>query len=210
MKDLLNLNLIKMINSVYYPIRNVLVPNFKGELKMIPFELGGDLMDLPSKFRDLVHNMTKHLPILGGISYLTVDSRVVNKGTTHRRGGAHIDGNYIPQICGWGGSGGWKVGEGGRELSSEHHKLSYQSNTGGMLIVSDHPSCMAWQGQFEGEAKIGGDCSHLDLGEGKTLKPNVAYYGNSQFLHESLPLDETVHRNLVRITLPMDYPLITN
>jgi hypothetical protein len=40
------------------------------------------------------------------------------------------------------------------------------------------------------------------------LEPNVVYYGNSQFLHESLPIDETVHRVVARITLPIDYPVV--
>lgn len=78
-----------------------------------------------------------------------------------------------------------------------------------MLIASTYPACRAWNGTFEGKPGIGGDCSKLTgLDGGFILKPNMAYYGNSQFLHESLPIDKTVHRVIVRITLPMDYPVI--
>ncbi len=37
---------------------------------------------------------------------------------------------------------------------------------------------------------------------------NFEIYGNSQWLHESLPIDKTTHRVVARITLPMDYPII--
>ncbi len=36
----------------------------------------------------------------------------------------------------------------------------------------------------------------------------MVYYGNSQWIHESLPINDSVHRNLVRITLPTDYPFV--
>jgi hypothetical protein len=56
---------------------------------------------------------------------------------------------------------------------------------------------------------IGGDCSHIDLNGGFILKPNMIYYGNSQWIHESLPLEEEIHRNLIRITLPLEYQLLS-
>ena len=62
---------------------------------------------------------------------------------------------------------------------------------------------------FEGKPNEGGDCSHIKTEDpGFILIANNLYYGNSQFLHESIPLDKPVHRTMVRITLPMDYPLI--
>jgi hypothetical protein len=74
-----------------------------------------------------------------------------------------------------------------------------------MIIASNYSACMGWNGKYEGEAKEGGDCSHLDLGEGFMLKPNTVYYGNSQFIHESLPMDKDVFRVLFRITLPINH-----
>jgi len=201
-----------MIQSISKELCAVEIPRHEGQFKMMPFELS-DLLTVPEKFRDLVGKMIESLPIKKGISFLTVDCREIQAGNSHRRGGAHIDGNYIPENSvkgNWGGGNGWKVGEGGRVLSSEHHKLSYESETGGMLIVSDYAACKGWNGDFEGKPYVGGDCTRVKLDEGFILKPNVVYYGNSQFIHESLPISENVFRHLVRITLPIDYPQLFN
>ncbi len=200
-----------MITSISKELYKVKIPNYKGEIKMLPFNLE-NLSTVPTKFKKLVTEMIKTLPIKQGIAYLTIDGKTIEKNKTHRRGGVHIDGNFIKNINEWGSSGGgngWKVGEGGRILSSEHHKLSYQSKTGGMLIVSTSPGCKGWNGKFKGNPYVGGDCTKIKgLGKGFILKPNTIYYGNSQFLHESLPIEKPIHRVLVRITLPMDYPVI--
>ena len=198
-----------MITSISKELCEVQIPHFDGEIKMLPFSLE-NLLEIPNKFKDLVSKMLEVLPIKSGIAYLTVDGKLVEEGKTQRRGGVHIDGNYLPELkWGNGGGNGWKVGEGGRILSSQEHKLSYESQTGGMLIVSNYPSCKGWNGVYEGSPYVGGDCTRLDgLDEGFILKTNTVYYGNSQFLHESLPIDKTTHRVMVRITLPMDYPVI--
>ena len=196
-----------MINSISHQLHEIQIPNFTGKVSMLPFNLD-TLNEIPLEFNSMVTNMIKFLPMKKGIAYLTVDGKLVKEGLTHRRGGMHIDGNYIHDISSWGG-GGWKVGEGGRILSSEHHKLSYESQTGGMLIASTYPACKGWNGEFEGNPYVGGDCSRIKVGEGFMLKPHTLYYGNSQFLHESLPIDKTTHRVVARITLPMNYPLIS-
>lgn len=36
------------------------------------------------------------------------------------------------------------------------------------------------------------------------LESNTLYWGNSTFIHESLPVEEDVKRQLIRITLPAD------
>ena len=71
------------------------------------------------------------------------------------------------------------------------------NKNGGMLIASTYPACKGWVGEFEGESYIGGDCSKINLNEGFILKPNKCYYGTSQFIHESLPINESIHRVLV-------------
>lgn len=199
-----------MTTSVSKELYEVQIPDFTGEVKMLPFNLE-DLAEIPKQFKELVSKMIEALPVKKGIAYLTVDGKLVKKGNTHRRGGVHIDGNYLPSLS-WGSSGGgngWKVGEGGRILSSKEHKLSYEIETGGMLIASNYPACKGWNGIFEGSPYVGGDCSRIEgLGEGFILKPNTVYYGNSQWLHESLPIDKTTHRVIARITLPMDYPVL--
>lgn len=201
-----------MINSISKELYKIQIPDFTGEIKMLPFELS-NLNTIPEDFKDTVLKMIQYLPKKEGIAYLTVDGRKVIKGTSHRRGGVHIDGNYLPELCDWGnssnGGNGWKVGESGKILSSQEHIESYESSTGGMLIASTYPASKGWNGTFKGNPYIGGDCTKLNgLNEGFILKANTVYYGNSQFLHESLPIDKTVKRVLIRITLAKDYPLI--
>lgn len=204
-----------MIKSISKELYEVQIPEYTGEIKMLPFNLES-LTEIPKLFRELIEIMIDCLPTKKGIAYLTVDGRVIEEGISHRRGGVHIDGNYLPELCGWGGSGGgggngWKVGEGGRILSSKEHKESYETETGGMLITSTYPASKGWNGVFEGNPYVGGDCTRIKgLDEGFVLQPNKVYYGNSQFLHESLPIDKTIHRTLVRITLPKDYPVLEN
>lgn len=195
-----------MIQSFSKELFPVQIPVHTGELKMMPFNLS-DLSGVPEKFISLVRSMISFLPIKTGVAYLTVDGKEIQKGSSHRRGGPHTDGNYLQEgDWGKGGGNGWKVGGDGRTLSPEEHKLSYESSTGGMIIVSDYPACKGWNGVYDGLPNTGGDCSHINLSKGFILKPNTVYYGNSQWIHESLPVNKTVHRTLVRITLPTDYP----
>jgi len=199
-----------MITSISKELYPVSIPQHTGEIKMLPFDLS-NLESVPSKFKSLVNKMIEFLPIKQGIAYLTIDGKLIEKGKTHRRGGPHTDGNYL-QEGDWnrGDTGGWKVGGDGRALTPEEHKLSYESKTGGMIIASDYPACKGWNGIFNGKPNTGGDCSHIKLNEGFMLKPNTVYYGNSQWVHESLPISENVHRTLVRITLPKEYPMLKN
>ena len=198
-----------MISSISKELNAISLPLYNGEVSMIPFELS-DLTALPNELIKTVKEMIEHLPSKVGESYLTVHGKFVKKSKTLRRGAPHIDGNYIKEICDWGqgGGNGWKVGENGVSLTSEYHKLSYQNKKGGMLMASNYSACMGWNGDYEGEAREGGDCSHIDLKNGFMLKANTVYYGSSQFIHESLPLSEDVFRVLFRITLPIDYELI--
>lgn len=198
-----------MITSISKELFKVKIPKYTGEIKMLPFDLS-NLNEVPDRYKKLVTKMISFLPNKEGIAYLTIDGKKVNKGETQRRGGIHVDGNYLKEGD-WsnGGGNGWKVGEGGSKLTSEEHKKSYKSKTGGMIITSTYSSSKGWNGKFKGNPKEGGDCSHIkNIGEGFTLKSHRVYYGNSQFLHESLPLNKKVHRTIVRITLPKDYPVI--
>lgn len=201
-----------MINSISKELNAIQIPYYKGELSMLPFNLN-DISSLPIEFRETVEQMIKNLPNKMGTAFLTVHGKFVKKAKTLRRGAPHIDGNFIQGLSSWGGgtgTNGWKVGENGFSLTSEEHKLSYENKNGGMLIASNYSACMGWNGVYNEKAKEGGDCSHIDLGEGFMLKPNKVYYGNSQFIHESLPLDKDVFRVLYRITLPIEYPVIQN
>ena len=198
-----------MIKSYSKPLYNINIPFYKGEISMLPFNLN-DINSLPDQFRSVVEEMIKGLPIKIGEAFLTIHGKFVKKDKTLRRGMPHIDGNYLKEVSDWGNGGGngWKVGENGVSLTSNEHKLSYLNDKGGMLMASNYSSCKGWDGLYEGEPKEGGDCSHIDLKDGFMLDKNKVYYGNSQFIHESLPVTKDTYRILVRITLPTNYPLI--
>lgn len=174
---------------------------------MIPIDLS-QKCDLPIGLREwekVVDHVTKHLPIKSGTAYVTIDEREIPGGATHRRPGAHVDGNYFGPQNGWGG-GGW-------------HR---NDHTGGVMLLASSAGAVAWEGEVsddptpwnnEGSAdgpSDGGDCEHmrrelasLDKTE---LKSNVLYWMNSGGIHESIPVKSNTKRSLLRITLPPDYP----
>jgi hypothetical protein len=195
-----------MITSISKELNTIEIPFFKGEVSMLPFDLS-DLTTLPILFRETAKEMVKNLPNKIGEAFLTVHGKFVKKTKTLRRGAPHIDGNYLKEVSSWGNGGGngWKVGENGMKLTSKEHSISYENTKGGMLITSNYSACKGWNGVFNENAKTGGDCSHLNLDEGFMLEANKVYYGNSQFIHESLPLDKNIHRVMYRITLPIQH-----
>ena len=195
-----------MIESISKQWNEITIPHYEGKTGMISFELN-DLTTLPEQFRQTAQSMIKNLPNKIGEAYLTVHGEFVKKANTLRRGAPHIDGNFIKQICSWGSGGGngWKVGENGVVLTSENHLLSYENPNGGMIIASNYSACMGWNGVYDGKPNVGGDCTHISLDDGFMLNANTVYYGNSQFIHESLPLDKDVHRVMYRITLPIEH-----
>lgn len=137
--------------------------------------------------------------------FVTIDEREVLMGTQHRRGGLHIDGQFL---FSWGG-GGWLNGVPGRMLSPDQHRAQYQSNLGGMVIASNYYGCDAFLGEVKGIPGQGGDCEHLrdtlDTMERISMEPNRAYLTNSMCVHQSLPLDATIKRQLIRLTLDHNF-----
>lgn len=176
-------------------------------LYMHPLDLEKDV-DLPHEFEEfnpVIQRMLMLSPIERGTAWITIDCKSVKKGETHRRGGPHVDGNYVYAWNGGGGNG-WKTGDAGRVLSPEDHADQYCNAKGGMIIASSYAACKAWIGEFDVMPNQGGDCSHirnlLDKMKNLILKPNIFYLGNSTCIHESLPIEEDVDRVLVRLTLP--------
>lgn len=204
-----------MLQSKSKMIKEISLPEFRGDkIYMYSFDIENPI--LPSGYErwySTISEIISHSPKKTGKAYLTIDEKIVNKGETHRRGGPHTDGNYL---FSWGNidpnpgqpqpGSGWLTGEDGRFLPREQHEQQYCSEKGGMLIVSSYESCKGWNGKYDGQPNQGGDCSHLNLSEMETfiLKTNTLYWGNSTFIHESLPVKEDVKRQLVRITLPAD------
>ena len=186
-------------------VKPISLPEYRGDrVYMHAFDIANPSMpEGYERWNPTLREIAACSPKKTGIAYVTIDEKIVRKGESHRRGGPHTDGNYL---FGWGGGGGWLTGEDGRFLPREQHREQYCSEKGGMLIVSSYKACKGWNGEFDGEPNQGGDCSHLDLSEMESfdMERNTLYCGNSTFIHESLPLEEDVERQLVWITLPAD------
>jgi hypothetical protein len=184
-------SIVTMTNTIELPL-------IEGEYQMIPF----DLLTLEG-LNDLFKGVAKHLLVginASGVGFLTIHGKKLHKGETLRRGGPHTDGNYDADTLDWGN--GWKVGENGPAITSQFHQRSYNAETGGIILASNYESCLGWQGEFDGLPDVGGDCSKIKLNSPFILKRNTVYYGNNHFIHESLPVNDDVHRVFARITLP--------
>ncbi len=182
------------------------LPLIIGEYPMIPFDLNS-LVGLPLEFTNVAKQMLKGVIHRGGTAYLTMHGKVLKPSQTLRRGAPHTDGNYEPVNMDFGG-GGWKVGENGPPIDSETHHRQYNSEGGGLILASNHPSCLGWEGTFEGLPSVGGDCRHIKLGKPFKLQANKVYHGSNHFIHESLPVDVHVHRVFARITMPENHAFI--
>ena len=176
------------------------LPLIEGEFPMLPFDLN-NLSVLPCLFARIARKMLTGIKHDGGTAYFTLHGKVLKKGETLRRGGAHIDGNYEPHQMDFGG-GGWKVGQDGRDISHPTHIRQFNKETGGIVLASNYHACNGWVGDYEGVVDKGGDCTGFDLDQGFELEANKVYYGNNHFIHESLPMSGDVHRVFARITMP--------
>jgi hypothetical protein len=181
------------------------LPLVEEETSIVPFDLE-TLKGLPVEYVEVACHMVKGIVGLCGTAYFTIHGKVLKKSQTLRRGAPHTDGNYEPiNMSFGGGNGGWKIGQNGPDVGSPLHKRQYDSDKGGIILVSNFESCYGWIGEYEGLPLNGGDCSHIKLNEPFMLEANKVYYGNNHFIHESLPVSEDVHRVMVRITLPEDH-----
>lgn len=160
---------------------------------------------LPKRFErwlPTIQDMCRGL-VLGGKNYLMVDQREVKEGEYHRRGGPHIDGNWIPGEPGSGVVVG-KSGTGHVTWNEPKWNSEEALKTEAIILASNVTGCIAYVGDVDGTPKQGGDCSHLDLSKMRKviMEPNVAYIGNVFMIHESVPVSENCQRTVVRLNCP--------
>lgn len=193
------------INSVVKDIGAVALPTFGGDqLYMHPVDVV--TRQLPaafSRWEDTVSILLDRAQVKEGIVYLTIDEKELTPGKSHRRGGAHVDGVWIPEMSAHGRPG-HVVRVGGWEAPTGRWKEA--SNGGGLVLLSSVEGCKAWAGEFEGEPGVGGDLEHirgqLDASAATPLRAGNAYLLNVWGVHESVPVTRLVQRSLVRLTLP--------
>lgn len=185
-------------------IGTINLPLIEGEFSMIPFDLN-KISELPAMFQSIARQMLKGINHSGGTAFFTLHGKKLNPKETLRRGAPHTDGSYDLAMKSWGNGGGWKIGENGPSRSSKLHDRLYNSEKGGIILASNHSSCLGWTGEFDGMPGVGGDCSKIKLNEPFILRSNTIYYGNNHFIHESIPVEINVHRVFARITMPENH-----
>lgn len=166
-------------------------PEFTGtRIMMMPIELG-QFHGVPEQYIPIVeelYGMTEFRHF-GEIGYLTIDERNLKSGETLRRPGLHVDGYYHGRCGAWGGGGSWgSVGN-------------------GMLTVSSTSHCRAYIGMIEGEPGDEGECDHILMPNFGTLfMPGEVYWLDGACVHESLPVQENMQRQFVRLSMPSNGP----
>jgi len=179
---------------------NVEFPENTGErIYMMPFTLESGLPEHASRWQDTINSMLCDIDTAETM-YLMVDQGLVKSGDSHRRGGVHIDGNWIAATNDWDTSGHKTLFAGRHDTGHRIIGLSDES----IVLASDLSACNAYAGEFVGTPREGGACDHIDLSKADVtrMEANKVYTGNVTMLHESLPVEEDVMRTLVRINVP--------
>lgn len=181
--------------SMFELVGEVSLPEFSGvRVMMLPVIIGKDesLPDFVENYKETFRQMcaaTQAGKHTGKVGYLTIDEKVVVPGTTHRRGGLHVDGIYQGGAGGWGGGGG-----------------SWGSVGNGMLTVSNPAGCRAYRQNFDGWPGFEGECDHLadqcDPTKATLFEPNTLYWVDGLCVHESVPMESATRRQFVRLSLP--------
>ena len=170
---------------------------------MVRFTPNEGLPECLAAWKDTISDMLATFILIGNRPlFVMVDQAFVKAGQTHRRAGAHIDGNWVVDPINSGAHRGtWNCGP------------EYELRPEAILLANsvDSSAC-AYLGYVCGSPGEGGDCQHLSLNtlEKLYLKPNTCYEGNVECIHECLPVVEDCYRQMIRIVIPgQDYPIPT-
>lgn len=180
--------------SDFRPLAPVMLPWANRQHYMAEVDIATPHM--PEGFVDydpLVETLLRSAGLTNGRAFVTVDEKVVKAGTSQRRPGPHVDGCYNPQLHVWGhGGGGWN-----------HHCNNIPIPRMPIIVASSVAGCVAWRGVFNAEPRNDGDLSHVQLGEGELLPPNVGYLLTPDCIHESRTFEQDTRRTFLRIALPV-------
>ena len=160
-------------------------PEFLGrQVHMHEFNI--DNPSMPIGFEDYLEVVNSLCESVSGTAYLTVDEKIVQSGNSHRRGGAHLDGRWMPDL--------------GTHKGGGHVQAGVNNP---LIVASSVEGCVAYGGEFEGVPKEDGDLEHIrdQLGKGEVLKCNQGYLLSPDCVHESIPLLHTTKRSFIRIAL---------
>lgn len=188
-------------DSIFEKVGEIQLPEFSGvRVMMLPVIIGDveSLPDFVENYKELFRAMCAAKQALqhhGEVGYLTIDEKIVEPESTHRRSGLHVDGVFNGGVGGWGG--GFTGG-------------SWGSVGNGMLTVSNPAGCRAYRKTFEGWPGMDGECDHLvdqcTEDTATLFEPNVLYWVDGLCVHESVPMTTRTPRQFVRLSLPSEGP----
>ena len=213
-------------DSVASRIGRVLLPEFTGKrIMMMPF-LIEDLTTLSLSqvggWRDTVQEILKGSTVRG-IGYLTVDETIVEKETTHRRPGLHVDGY---KLSSYGGSVSYGGGSNpyvspyaapapyaapSQYVPAPYGAVSAYAGSlpnSGMYLVASNNGTRAFIQNFKGSPGHEGDCEHLRK-QCKTptvFADHEAWWCSGLLVHEGVPATASGPRQFLRISMPSDAP----
>ncbi len=190
-------SIVKELGTVDFPIHTM------ERVYMKEFRKENGLPEELKRWQPTIDQMLLEVDTDGPI-YLMIDQGLVKANTTHRRKGVHIDGYWIPELQAHGHGGG------GSHRTHIHTAAGHRDTTSedwpdeAIILASSVSASAAYLGEWDGEIKEGGDCSHLDLSslQRLALQANKVYAGNVTMLHESTPVMKDVLRSLVRLNVP--------
>lgn len=180
----------------------------------MPFKLE-DIETLPNDlahYRDTVLEMIELSPVKEGVSYLTIDEKIVTKGNALRLKGLHVDGVGADGRQDYGI---WAIVGIRRYVANLWDegltKWMYgAAGIGGMITVSNPAGCRAWYKDFTGTVRNNGDCEKLrnlfPESESTVFEPNMVYWCSAMCVHESLPMEADTERTFVRLSMPSKAP----
>lgn len=180
-----------MNNSTLVTGSRVAFPEFTGERVYMEKFTKGNLPEHLKRWENTVDSMLDGINNTGDI-FIMIDQSSVNAGTPQRRKGIHIDGV-------------WDEGLSCHTQPIPGHRRVTQDDKELIILASDVSASMAYVGEWSGESKDDGDCSHVSLGECTSvlLGSHTSYIGTPDTLHESIPVTEDCSRTLVRLNVKL-------
>ncbi len=175
------------IESKIEDFGTIALPKYTGtRVMMMPFLMEEPRKSIPDTlehWRDTIEHICQRSAVKKGVGYLTIDEALVRKGETHRRPGLHVDGMGT-----YGGGGG------------------YAAN--GMFLATSYIGCLGYPGSIPGEPGPDGDCEHLrkHLFQTMIMDKYRLYWCSPMAVHEAIPMDKDIYRQLIRVSMPSDAP----
>lgn len=191
-----------MKQSELFAGSSVTFPDFTGErVYMQEFTPGGALPIGLERWQVTVDAMLRGVRATGP-AYLMIDQAEVCAGSTHRRPGLHVDGywqaasaehgnqppRHSPANAALSMHGGHRV-KGAREA---------------LIIAASVEGCEAFEGEWDGVAGAGGDCSAVPIASltKRKMAAGVAWIGEAgSLLHSAIELPARALRTVVRLNV---------